>query len=106
MHQEGLLLSTAYKLRRISRPSDLVFSFGLRLNLADNATAFGLALVDAEVLQTRQCRELHIERSGELHSRVWTRRTCFFSTLDMWHLSTPLSTEGACLPNRVNPTSE
>jgi len=24
-----------------------------------------------------------------LNSRVWTRRTCFFSSLDMWHLSTP-----------------
>src|ERR1019366_1385234 len=43
-----------------------VFGFGLRLNLADDATAFGLALVSAEVLQTRQRRELHIERSGEL----------------------------------------
>src|SRR5450631_931105 len=44
----------------------LVFSFGLRLNFADDATAFGLALVDAEVLQTRQRREPHIEGSGEL----------------------------------------
>jgi hypothetical protein len=45
----------------------LLFVFGLRLaNLADDTTAFGLALVSAEVLQTRQRRKLHIERGGEL----------------------------------------
>ena len=61
---ERILRQDGLDARRLAA---LLFVFGLRvcLNLADDTTAFGLALVSAEVLQTRQRRELHIECSGE-----------------------------------------